>query len=51
VLAAHRAGIRTVILPSENRKDVDELPENVRREIRFHFVDRMLDVIKLALEK
>jgi ATP-dependent Lon protease len=51
MLAAHRAGIRTVILPSENRKDVDELPENVRRQIQFHFVDRMLDVVKLALEK
>jgi ATP-dependent Lon protease len=50
VLAAHRAGIRTVILPKENQKDVEELPGKVRDTIRFHFVDKMLDVVKLALE-
>ncbi|MFO7685063.1 MAG: S16 family serine protease [Desulfobacterales bacterium] len=51
MLAAHRAGIKTVILPQENQKDLEELPENVRQQISFHFVDKMLDVVKLALEK
>ncbi len=50
MLAAHRAGIKTVILPQENQKDLEELPENVRKQITFHFVDKMLDVVKLALE-
>ncbi|MFZ0131778.1 MAG: endopeptidase La [Desulfobacterales bacterium] len=49
MLAAHRAGIKTVILPQENQKDLEELPENVRKQITFHFVDKMLDVVKLAL--
>jgi ATP-dependent Lon protease len=51
VLAAHRAGIKTVILPKENQKDVDDIPKKVQKELEFHFVDRMLDVLKLALEK
>jgi ATP-dependent Lon protease len=49
MLAAHRAGIKTVILPQENEKDLEELPENVRKEINFHFVDKMMEVLKLAL--
>jgi ATP-dependent Lon protease len=51
VLAAHRAGIKTVILPKENQKDIEDIPKKVQKEIAFHFVDRMLDVLKLALEK
>jgi ATP-dependent Lon protease len=50
VLAAHRAGIRTVILPKENQKDVEELPPKVRETIDFHFVEKMLEVVKLGLE-
>jgi ATP-dependent Lon protease len=50
MLAAHRAGIRTVILPAWNRKDIEDIPKNVQREIRFRFVDRMMDVLELALE-
>jgi ATP-dependent Lon protease len=51
VLAAHRAGIRTIILPKENQKDLEDIPKKVQKEIRFHFVDKMTDVLKLALEK
>jgi ATP-dependent Lon protease len=51
MLAAYRAGIKTVILPQENQKDLEELPANVRKRISFHFVEKMLDVVKLALEK
>ena len=51
VLAAHRAGIRTIIMCKENEKDLADIPEKVRKDITFHFVERMMDVLKLALEK
>ncbi len=51
VLAAHRAGIKTVILPKENQKDLEDIPKKVQKEIRFHFVDKMTDVLKIALEQ
>jgi len=50
VLAAHRAGIKTLILPDWNRKDLEDIPKNVQKEIRFHFVDKMLDVLAIALD-
>jgi ATP-dependent Lon protease len=50
VLAAHRAGIKTVILPSWNRKDLEDIPKKVQKEIEFHFADRMIDVLKIALD-
>lgn len=49
VLAARRAGIREVILPRRNEKDLDELPEDVRRDLRFHLVDRFEEVLPIAL--
>jgi ATP-dependent Lon protease len=49
MLAAHRAGIKTVIMPKENEKDLHDIPEKVRQDIEFHFVDKMMDVIKLAV--
>jgi ATP-dependent Lon protease len=51
VLAAHRAGIKTIIMSKENEKDLEDIPKKIQKEIQFHFVDRMLDVLKLALEK
>jgi ATP-dependent Lon protease len=51
VLAAHRAGVKTLILPKWNRKDLEDVPAKVRREITFHFAEEMLDVLKIALEK
>ena len=50
VLAAYRAGIRTVILSVENDKDLDELPEEIRKEMEFHLVSTMDEVIKVAME-
>jgi ATP-dependent Lon protease len=50
MLAAHRAGIRTVIMPKGNEKDLYDIPENVKKEIDFHFVDKMVDVIAVAFE-
>lgn len=49
VLAAHRAGIKTVILPEENRKDLEEIPRHVRRSLRFVFVRSMDEVLAEAL--
>jgi ATP-dependent Lon protease len=50
VLAAYRAGIKTILLPEWNRKDIEDIPANVRKSITFHFIKDMMDVIRLALE-
>jgi ATP-dependent Lon protease len=50
VLAAHRAGIKTVILPAENQKDLEEVPVEVRSQLIFAPVDRIDQVLALALE-
>jgi ATP-dependent Lon protease len=50
VLAAHRAGIKQVILPHRNERDLDEVPEIVRKELRFVLVDDMSEVLDAALE-
>jgi ATP-dependent Lon protease len=49
VLAAHRAGIRTVILPSANEKDTEDIPVHVKNDLRFVFVDHMDQVLNEAL--
>ena len=50
VLAAYRAGILTIILSTENEKDLDDLPEEVRSKMEFHLVTNMDEVIKVAME-
>ena len=50
VLAAHRAGIKTVILPKWNAKDLEDIPKEVQNKIDFCFVDKMRDVLNIALE-
>ncbi|NTW76339.1 MAG: endopeptidase La [Syntrophaceae bacterium] len=50
VLAAYRAGIKTIILPEWNRKDMEDVPANIQQAIKFYFVNDMMDVLKLALE-
>jgi ATP-dependent Lon protease len=50
VLAAHRAGLREVILPARNGPDLDDVPEAVREQISFHLVDDVSQVLDLALE-
>jgi ATP-dependent Lon protease len=49
VLAAHRAGIRSVILPRRNERDVEDVPEELRRELSFVFVDDAGEVLRRAL--
>jgi ATP-dependent Lon protease len=49
VLAARRAGIRTVIMPKANQKDLRDLPEEVRKEMEFIFAQRVEDVLRTAI--
>jgi len=50
LLAAHRHGIREIVLPLDNEKDLPDIPENVRNEMKLHFVTSMDEVLKIALE-
>jgi ATP-dependent Lon protease len=50
LLAAHRAGITTVLLPRRNEPDLDDVPESVRNELTVHLVGDVREVIDLALE-
>lgn len=51
VLAAHRAGITTVLLPSQNERDIGDIPKEVREKLTIHLVSDMREVLELALEK
>ena len=51
VIGAHRAGIRNIILPDDNKVDVEEIPEEVMKDIKIYFASTYEDVEKLALEK
>ncbi|MBO4632216.1 MAG: endopeptidase La, partial [Lentisphaeria bacterium] len=50
-IGALRAGIRNIILPEENRKDLEEIPEDVARQVNFHFVSEIGQVLKIMLAK
>jgi len=50
VLAAHRSGLKTVVLPKRNKADLEELPKEVLKEVKFEFVDVVDQVINIALE-
>ena len=49
VTAAHRSGITEVILPDLNRKDLEDVPEHVSKDLTFHFVKEIRDVLKVAI--
>ena len=51
LLAALRAGIKEAIIPKENEKDLPEVPENIRGQMKIHLVESMDDVLKVALER
>ena len=51
VLAAHRAGIKRIILPERNKPDLEEIPREVRDELEFIVVSRLDEVLKAALER
>jgi ATP-dependent Lon protease len=50
ILAAHRAGIKRVILPKRNEKDLVEVPDEIRKDVEIAFVQRMDELLPLALE-
>ena len=50
VVAAHRAGLKRVMLPACNRKDFDDIPEEVRQQLTFIWLERVDDAVDSALE-
>jgi ATP-dependent Lon protease len=50
VVAAHRAGIKRVMLPARNRKDLDDIPEEARRELELIWLERVDDAVAAGLE-
>lgn len=50
-IAGHRAGLKTIIAPKENEKDMEDMPEKVKKDINFVFVEKLEDVLKVALTK
>jgi ATP-dependent Lon protease len=51
VIAGHRAGLKTIILPKDNEKDMEDVPVKVKKDIKFIFAERYEEVIKIALKK
>ncbi len=51
VLAAHRAGIKEVILPKRNKKDLEDVPEDVKKALKFHFIQTIDEAIALVFPK
>jgi len=51
VIAGHRAGLKTIVIPEENKKDMEEVPDNVKKDIKFIFADTLEDVLSEALIK
>ena len=51
VIAGHRAGLKTIILPKDNKKDMEDIPEKVQKDIKFIFANELSEVLKLALTK
>ncbi len=51
LLAAHRAGIFEAILPRDNEKDLADIPDNLRSQMKLHFAETMDDVLRIALER
>ncbi len=51
VIAAHRAGLKTILLPKENKKDLEDVPKEVLKDLQFEFVTHMDEVLDIALVK
>ena len=50
IVAAHRAGLRRIMLPARNRKDFEDIPEEVRQQLTFTWLERVDDAVASALE-
>ena len=51
IIAAHRSGIKTVIIPKDNKKDLEDIPKSVLKDLQFVYVDHVDQVLKVALAK
>lgn len=51
VIAAHRAGLKVIIMPKENKKDLEDVPKEVLKDLQFYFVSHMDEVLPIALTK
>nr|MBI5455811.1 endopeptidase La [Candidatus Levybacteria bacterium] len=51
VIAAHRAGLKTIIIPKENKKDLEDIPKEVKKDLKFVFVSHMDEVLDVAFTK
>ena len=50
VLAAHRAGLKVVILPAENKKDMEDIPKEIKKDMKFYFAKTVEDALRIALK-
>ena len=48
-IAGHRAGLKTIIAPKDNKKDLEDIPDTVKKDIKFIFAEKVNDVLKIAL--
>ncbi len=51
LLAAHRMGLRTIVLPKDNEKDLADIPQEILSSLKMHFVETMDEVLQIALER
>jgi len=51
LIAAHRAGLKTIVLPKDNKKDIEDVPEKTKKDINFVFTNKLEDVLKTAMNK
>ena len=51
VVAGHRAGIKTIVMPADNKKDLEDVPKNVKKDISFVFVSRLEDALMVSMTK
>jgi ATP-dependent Lon protease len=49
ILAAHRAGLRTIIMPADNKKNIADIPENIKKSMKIFFAKEMGEVLKQAM--
>ena len=50
ILAAKRAGIKEIIMPMKNKKDLEEIPQHNRKDMEFHFVDEVEELFEIAFK-
>ena len=51
IIAGHRAGLKTIVMPKDNKKDLEDVPKNVKKDIKFVFTNRFDEVLKVAMKK